>query len=257
MATVVADTATGLRRGLRVLQALDTDEAHAAGGLGVLRIAELLGQDKSLVSRTLRTLDEHGFVDRDPATRAYRLGWALLGVAARAGDAQLVAAAEPAVASLARTLGERVHLSVRRGAEVLTVLTESSSRALEAAALVGTTVPAYCTSAGYALLVDEDLEAVLAGVELAPRGPKTPRSVRQVAVRVEEARRRGYAVADGDFEAGLVAVAAPVRDARGRVVAAVNVSGPTFRLGDRVDEAGAAVDGAATRISALLAGQAH
>jgi DNA-binding IclR family transcriptional regulator len=254
---VVADTATSLRRGLRVLQALDSEEARSAGGLGVLRLAELLGQDKSQVSRTLRTLDEHGFVDRDPGTRAYRLGWTLLGVAARAGDAGLVAAAEPVIRGLARSLGERIHLSVLQGTEVLTVLSESSARALEAAALAGSSVPAYCTSAGYALLVDTDVAATLADAELVRRTPKTPRTLAGVAARVEAARERGYAVADEDFEEGLVGIAAPVRDARGQVAAAVNVSGPRFRLAQRLDETGAAVAAGAARITALLAGQAR
>src|SRR3954447_1964810 len=254
-ATVVADTATGLRRGLRVLEALDSDEARSAGGLGVLRLAELLGQDKSQVSRTLRTLDEHGFVDRDPGSRAYRLGWTLLGVAARAGDAALVAAAEPVVRSLARSLGERVHLSVLRGAEVLTVLSESSARALEAVALAGTSVPAYCTSAGYALLVDDDVPAALAGVGFTQRASKTPRSAAEVADRIELTRQRGYAVADEDFEDGLIGIAAPVRDGRGLVTAAVNVSGPAFRLSPRLDETGAIVVDAAARITAVLEGR--
>jgi IclR family KDG regulon transcriptional repressor len=252
---VVADTATGLRRGLRVLEALDSDEARSAGGLGVLRLAELLGQDKSQVSRTLRTLDEHGFVDRDPATRAYRLGWTLLGVAARAGDAALVAAAEPVVRSLARSLGERVHLSVLRGAEVLTVLSESSARALEAVATAGTSAPAYCTSAGYALLVDDDVAGALAGVEFARRASKTPRSATEVAARIELTRQRGYAVADEDFEDGLIGIAAPVRDGRGLVTAAVNVSGPTFRLSPHIEKTGAIVVDAAARITAVLAGR--
>jgi DNA-binding IclR family transcriptional regulator len=252
---VVADTATGLRRGLRVLEALDSDEARSAGGLGVLRLAELLGQDKSQVSRTLRTLDEHGFVDRDPGTRAYRLGWTLLGVAARAGDAALVAAAVPVIRGLARSLGERVHLSVLRGSEVLTVLSESSARALEAAALAGTSVPAYCTSAGYVLLVDDDVTAALAGIELVPRTWKTPRTVAEVAARVESVRRRGYAVADEDFEEGLVGIAAPVRDGRGLVAAAVNVSGPTFRLSPKLVDTGAIVADAGARITAVLAGR--
>jgi IclR family KDG regulon transcriptional repressor len=253
---VVADTATGLRRGLRVLEALDSEEARSAGGLGVLRLAELLGQDKSQVSRTLRTLDEHGFVDRNPGTRAYRLGWTLLGVAARAGDAPLVSAAEPVVRGLARSLGERVHLSVLRGTEVLTVLSESSARALEAAALAGTSVPAYCTSAGYALLVEEDVTAALAGVELVRRTARTPRTAAEVSARIEAARRRGYAVAEEDFEDGLVGIAAPVRDGRGLVAAAVNVSGPAFRLSPHLDETGAVVADAAARITAVLAGRA-
>lgn len=219
----------------------------SSGELGVLQLAERLGQDKSQISRTLRTLAEHGFVDRDPATRAYRLGAPLFALAARAADTHLLAAGEPIVRDLAEAVGERVHLSVRRGTDVLTVLSHSAERTIEAAGWVGRAVPAYCASSGYALLVDEDVYGVLADVELVRLGPKTPRTLDEVAARVAAGRRRGYAVADEDFEAGLVGVAAPVRDFRGNVVAALNVSAPKFRLD--VPTAGAAVAAAAERLS--------
>jgi DNA-binding IclR family transcriptional regulator len=244
---------TSLRRGIRVLETLGSDEA-LAGGLGVVRIAELIGQDKSQVSRTLKTLGEHGLVDRDPASRAYRLGWAVFGLAARAGDMWLLATGEPVVRDLARNVGERVHLSVLRGTEVLTVHSWSPPRAIEAAGWVGRTVPAYCTSAGYALLLDVDVAGALAGIELVRLGPNSPRSLDEVAARVAAVRTRGYAVADEDFEPGLVAVAAPVHDFRGRIAAALNVSAPKFRLDSRVDAAGEAVAEAAARLSRLLAG---
>jgi IclR family KDG regulon transcriptional repressor len=236
-------TATGLRRGLRVLEALASDEA-LAGGLGVLRIAELVEQDKSQVSRTLRTLAEHGVVDRDPETRAYRIGWSVFALAARAGDMRLVTAGEPVVRELAQSLGERVHLSVLQGAEVLTILSHATPHAIEAAGWVGRTVPAYCTSSGYALLLDADVAAVLAGVE--------PRTLARAKARIAAAHERGYAVADEDFEPGLVAVAAPVRDFRGRIAAALNVSAPKFRFDSRLEEAGAAVAHAASALSAKL-----
>ena len=55
-----------------------------------------------------------------------------------------------------------------------------------------------------------------------------------------------------EFEPGLVAAAAPVRDSGGRVVAAVNVSAPAFRFAERLDEAAAAVVAAAAELSAEL-----
>jgi DNA-binding IclR family transcriptional regulator len=248
--------ATSLQRSLLVLEALGSDEA-VCSGLGVLRLAELVRQDKSQVSRTLKALAEQGLVDRDPATRAYRLGWGVFALAARAGDTRLLTAGEPVVQELARTVGERTHLSVLRGHEVLTVLSSASSRALETAGWVGRIVPAYCTSSGYALLVDADVEAVLRGVELVQLGPRTPRSLRAVAARVASARERGFAVADEEFEPGLLAVAAPVRDFRGRVVAALNASGPTSRLDHRVEEVGEAVRAAAGELSVRLGGRAY
>jgi DNA-binding IclR family transcriptional regulator len=242
-----------LERGILVLEALASDEA-LGGGLGVMRIAELVGQDKSQVSRTLRTLAARGLVDRDPETRAYRLGWTVFAFAARAGETRLLAAAEPIARELAQELSERVHVSVLRGSEVLTILSYGAPHAIEAAGWVGRTVPTYCTSAGYALLLDADIEAILGTTELVRLGPNTPRSLAEVVARVEAARTRGYAVADEDFEPGLVAVAAPVLDFRGRIAAALNVSAPKFRLAGRIEESGSAVAHAAERLSGFLGG---
>ena len=69
---------------------------------------------------------------------------------------------------------------------------------------------------------------------------------------MDAARQRGYAVADEAFETGLLAVAAPVRDFRGGIAAALNVSAPKFRLDARLEEAGSAVAEAAASLSALI-----
>ena len=72
-------------RALQVLAALGEDGA-ARDGLGVVRLAERVGADKSQLSRTLQTLDEHGFVQRDPDTLAYRLGWRVFALAVQVGE---------------------------------------------------------------------------------------------------------------------------------------------------------------------------
>jgi IclR family KDG regulon transcriptional repressor len=252
---MIADTATSQRRGIAILAALHSDEALAAGGLGVLRLSELVGQDKSQVSRTLKTLAEYGLVDRDTNTRAYRLGWTLFGLASRAGDTRLLAAGEPLVKELVQKLGERAHLTVLQGSEVLTVLSDSPPHSIQATGWIGLTVPAYCASSGQALLLDyslAELRALLGKRNFVQLGPNTPRTVGDLHARIEQARRRGYAVVDEEFEPGLVAVAAAVRDFRGRIVAALNVSAPKFRLGGQLDEAGETVAAAAATLSGLL-----
>jgi len=221
----------------------------------VLRIAEETGQDKSQISRTLKALAEAGLVDRDPDTLAYRLGWGLYALAARAGDGRLLSAGALQVQALVRVVGERSHLTVLQGAEVLTVLSESPPHAVQATGWVGRTVPAHCSSAGQALLADhtpEQLGTLLAGIRLGHAGPNAPHTVDELCARIEQARARGYALTDEEFEVGLVAAAAPVRDFRGTIVAALNVSGPKFRLAPHLDEAGRTVARAAGELSALL-----
>ncbi len=223
--------------------------------MGVTRIAEVVGREKSQVSRSLKVLAQYGLVDRDPETLEYRLGWRLFTMAGRAGDAKLLAAAVPVLKGLVRELDETVHLSLLQGAEVMTILSESPNRAVQASGWIGRTVPAYCTSSGRALLFDHelsDLLELLGDVRFDRPGPNTPSGIEELAHRIAAARRRGFAVVDEEFELGLVAAGAPVRDFRGAIIAAVNVSGPKFRFADRLDAAGRAVKAAADRTSVAL-----
>jgi IclR family KDG regulon transcriptional repressor len=252
---VVGVREVNLRKELAILIVLGREEAVENGGLGVVRIAELIGREKSQVSRTLKTLAESGFVDRDQSTRHYRLGWRFFALAARAGEQRLLSVTPPLLERLVKNLGETAHLSVLQGTEVLTVLSKSPSHAVKADGWAGRTVPIYCTSSGRALLFDHDrdaLFALLSGVEFRKLGPNTARSVEQLYKRVEAARARGYALVDEEFEFGLIGAAAPVRDFKGQLVAALNISAPKFRLGGRLEAAGEEVKGTADELSALL-----
>src|ERR1700760_1959572 len=85
---------TSIRRGVEVLLSLATDEALAGSGLGVTRISELLGREKSQVSRALKALSEYGLVERDKDA-GYRLGWRLYALAQLAGERRLLETATP------------------------------------------------------------------------------------------------------------------------------------------------------------------
>ena len=252
---VVGVREANLRRELAILTVLGGDEAVESGGLGVVRVAELIGREKSQVSRTLKTLAESGFVDRDAATLRYRLGWRFFALAARAGEQRLLSVAPALLERLVKGLGETAHLSVLQGTEVLTVLSKSPPHAVKADGWAGRTVPIYCTSAGRALLFDHDREALfglLSGVELRELRPGTVRNVEELHESLVAARAQGYALVDEEFELGLVGAAAPVRDFGGHIVAALNVSAPKFRLGERLEDAGREVKRTAEELSALL-----
>jgi IclR family KDG regulon transcriptional repressor len=140
------------------------------------------------------------------------------------------------------------------------VLSEASPSVVRAIEWSGRAVPAHCTSAGRALLLDHapaSLRALLGEAELGGAGPRAPRDVDELARRIATARRRGYATVDDEFEPGLVGAAAPVRDFRGRIVAALNVSAPKFRLGRRLDAAGREIRAAADDLSARLGWNAN
>lgn len=228
-----------LGRGLDALLALSEPDA-VRDGLGVSQLAGLLGVDKSQMSRTLATLDERGFVVRDAETLAYRLGWRVFSLAALSGDGPLIAAARPVLLSLVTTFGESAHLSVRQGDQVLTIATESPAAAIHAPGRVGGLTPLATTSAGRVLataLSDDELEQ--AGLD-------------RHADRIAAARDDGFAIVREEFEPGLVSVAAPIRDAAGRVIAAINVSAPGFRFDDRLEAAAPAVMAAAATVGSSI-----
>lgn len=246
---------TTLRRGMSLLFMLGSDESLERGGLGVVRIAELAGMEKSQVSRTLKTLETCGLLSRDPATLLYRLSWQLFTLAARAGDHHLVEAAPQILDHLVVTLQESAFVSVLRGSEVLTVAAKNGDRIIGASVTVGQATPAYCSSSGRALLMDHtpaQMTALFKNVEFHSLASRTPKNVKEMIARVQAASIDGVAIADEESEPSLIGIAAPIRDARNRIVAAINVSGPSFRLAPITAAAVNEVAQSATKLSSML-----
>ncbi|WP_284749007.1 IclR family transcriptional regulator [Amycolatopsis sp. RTGN1] len=240
----------GLRRDLDLLEALASPEAQRAGELGVVRLAQLTGREKSQVSRALKALAEEGVVERDPDTLGYRLGRRLFSLVARTAEDRLVRAAEPVMRDLSAELEETNHLCVLRDQDVLTLLSVSG-HSFRVHGWEGRGVPAHCTSAGRVLLLDaspDDLYVRFSPHHALSEGHALP----ELWAKIQQARRDGYARVREEFEEGLVGVSAPIRDFRGRVAAALNVSAPAGRLGDRLDAAGRVTAEAAARVSAQL-----
>ncbi len=253
-----SNTATTLRRGIQLLEHLSLGTSSTGQGVGASELARAVGVDRSLAFRTLQVLEELDLVERDPASRGFRPGWRLFALAAGAAGDRLRALAPEILERLSRETGESAYLSVRQGDRVLTVTSTASSRVVQAVNWTGTTSPITCTSAGRALLLDHDaseLESLLGKGPYPTPTAHGPANLEELVARLEEARGAGIVVADGEFEPGLVGLAAPVRDFRGGVVAAVNLSGPDYRLRERLDELADLLLLETSRLSALL-GQA-
>ena len=269
---------SGLARDLEILEVLAGPQSLREGGLGVLRIAELLARDKATVSRALATLADAGVLDRDPDSRTYHLGSRLYALAARTRDAALVQRAQPLLRHAVQSLRETTHLCVLRGGNVLTLVSELSPREVATAGWAGTTTAAWRTPSGKVLISDWDRASVDSWYTVHrddealvnPRGSRSgaefsvlvePRPdnvvVRDLAslhAELDRIRRRGYATSDEELEHGVVAASAPVRDATGSVVAALNVSAPKSRVGQRLEELGAYVARFSAALSTELGG---
>lgn len=252
------DSSSSVQRSLAILELLGSPSS--GGALGVVEIARALGRDKSQVSRALRLLADAGFVDREPHTRRYRIGTRLFALAAAAVDRRLRDESERMVQRMAILLGERIEVAVRSGTRALTIASCAPDNALQAVGWVGRMFPLYCSAAGRCLLFDLPAEDVarfltqlgLDGQSAQEGGPGAPRSLDEVLRRIDADRTRGWSVAEEETDRGLLAVAAPVRDASGRIVAAVNASGPDSRLRERLDDAARELLGAAGQLSGAL-----
>ncbi|WP_440708045.1 IclR family transcriptional regulator [Herbiconiux sp. YIM B11900] len=265
----------GLKRDLEILELLGSPESEQNGGLGVVRLAELVDRDKGQVSRTLATLADAGLVARDPQTLSYRLGYQLYALAARTLESRLVRESAPFLRRVVTATHETAHLCVLRGDNVLTLSSQLSEYAFRGIAWEGVSVAAWRTSAGRVLVSDwddADLEGwyevhghdrtVVGPVSpvlqdaggLAPSAEGRPLIVDYASLldEVHRIRARGFATVDEEFEMGVVGASAPVYDFRGRIVAAINLSAPKTRIGRHLDQVGALVAEAAAGLSRHL-----
>jgi DNA-binding IclR family transcriptional regulator len=221
-------------------------------------IARVVGRERSQVSRMLKSLAAAGLVEQNPETRAYRLGWQLFVLAARAGDQRLVGPGTAILRAVVTETGETALLSVLSGNRSFTVLSQRPDRNVQAGGWVGRTSPLHAAASGRALLLDLPDDAVrdlaAADIGAANLGPRAPTSLPQVLEKLARERQAGYCVALDELEGGLTSVGVPVRDSTGTIIAALNISGPTVRMADRIDALAATAETAARRLSRLITG---
>ncbi len=221
----------GLQSVNRAIRALELIAEQ--GELGVSELGRRLGVHKATASRLVSTLAARGLVERDPSSEKYRLGFGLIRLAGAAmAGLDLVRTAHPILEELADRTRETVNLGVLSGDAVVYVDQVTGMRSIVAMSWVGRRTPLHCTSNGKVLLAymdGSDLERALSQ----PLERATERSV----IDPEALRRqlgqvvaRGYAQTLEELEEGLNAVAAPIRQADGKVIAALSVSGPAFRM---------------------------
>ena len=230
-------------RALSILAAFSA----ARPDLGVSELAAELGMHKSTVSRLLAVLQARGLVRREGDRFSPGPELARLGAVAVRSLAVAQVAREP-LELLAERTGETVNLAVRQGDQALNVDQVQSAHFVGMTDWKGRGAPLHATANGKALL------AFGVGALPARLEPLTPRTIVDLAAleqQLAEVRQRGYATAVEELELGLHAVAAPVFDSAGNCVAAVSVSGPSYRLAE-LDEAGKACAATAAEISECL-----
>ena len=251
-----AVTVQSVDRALSILEAL---ARH--GEAGVTELAGELDVHKSTAFRLVSALENRGLVEQNSERGKYRLGMGILRLAG-ATTARLdpVQEARPLCKALAAETGETVNIAVLSDGAALYLDQIAGTSALQPHNWVGQRIPLHATANGKVLLsgLDDDAVSLQAGRSLRSYTPATIDTIRTLLAQIATVRTQGHAVAVDELEVGLTAVAAPLFNAHGDVIASLSVSGPTFRLtAQRVPEVVAATVDAAAEISRRLGWRAR
>lgn len=241
-----------LHRGLEVL-----DCFAGRNSWSLAELAAHLGQSKPTIFRVLHTLEQFGYLSKDPATGRHVPGLRLhaLGAAAVRHE-QLRWQALAPLQDLAESTGETVHVGILHDGVVVTVQIVDGTHAVRMHSSVGKRSPAHSSALGKVLMAylpDAEVDAVIAAhgqPRFTERTLTTPEALREALHRV---RLQGYARDEEEIEAGLSCLAAPITDHAGRPTAALAISAPASRMDPaRVAALVPQVKATALRISRML-----
>ena len=246
-----AATVQSVDRALLVLEIL-----ARLGQAGVTEIAARLDVHKSTASRLVAVLESRGYVEQVSGRGKYRLGFAIARLArASSGHLDLAKLSQDVCDGLAADLGETTNLAILDDDRIVNIVEAIGPAEITLRTWVGQSCPAHATSSGKVLLAGLDAADVRARLRQHPDSftPNTVVTIADLLRELATVRERGWASVAEELEVGLNAVAAPVYDASSQVVAALSVSGPSYRLGtDRFEEFAKQTIGAADAISRRL-----
>jgi IclR family acetate operon transcriptional repressor len=217
-----------VNRAISILQVL-----ARRGPTAVTDVATELRIHKSTVFRLLATLEARGLVDQVTNRGRYQLGYGIVQLAAGATrKLDLSVISRRICEALAETVGETVDIAIHDDKTVLTIDQVIGAAAMTTVNWVGRRTPIHATSAGKVFLahMSPDQRADCLSGMLERFTEHTITSRRSLEEQLVTVRNQGYGFTLEEYEVGLAAVAAPIRDLDGQVVAAVGISGPNFRI---------------------------
>lgn len=210
------------------------------------------------VFRQVSTLTDRQYLVQDPVRKSYRVGPRLMLLAsAILGQSDLRRVARPELEHLSDTVKETINLSVLLEHDIFYLDKVETHRSIVCNTQVGSRAPAYATASGKIMLCwqrDSDVEEYCQWMARKAR-PLTDSTITdpdRFRAELVQARTQGYAMDDGEIEVGLICVAAPIYDMNHKVVAAVSVSGPNYRMREDQEVMIREVRQAAENISRLL-----
>ena len=207
--------------------------AAAGGPTSLTAVVESTGKPKGTVHRMLATLVNTGFLVQEPGSSHYSLTLKLWRLGAGAvGRLDVVKVARPWLERLVASTDETVHMSVLDVSGGIVYISKvESPRSIRVQTQVGQLSPAWCTATGRSILAfnPRDAERVLAE-PLEPRTVRTVTDPKRIRAVLREIAAAGYAVTRSENHPEMGGIAAPVRDHAGKVIAAIGIGVPAFRM---------------------------
>ncbi|MFQ5850357.1 MAG: IclR family transcriptional regulator [Candidatus Binatia bacterium] len=221
-----------LGKAMKVIEAV---AAHQP--VEVRRLAELLSMPLPTVYRFISSLEENGYVERLSGNAKYQLGLAFVRLGAIAlRPFRLSDFVHPVLKDVAMRTGESVSFQIRRGTDAICLDYVESDHSIRLSMRVGQLTPLYAGSGPKVLLAHADegeRERIIRECMLKRIGPKTIRSKQRLRQRLNSIAQRGYDISQEELTENARGVAVPVFDSSSKVIAALTVSGPKYRMGRR------------------------
>jgi len=202
--------------------------------MNMTEISEKLGLYPSTIHRILDTLKHWGYVDQDPNTQKYQLGLKLLELGmAKFHQMDLVRESTPYLKELVNQCNETVHLGVLEEGEVLYLAKEESSQTIRMCSYVGKRAPLHSTALGKVLLADlseEERRKILEQKGLPRITEKTITDKEELEKELNRIKKQGFALDRRENEKDVCCIAAPIKNYQGKVIAAISISSPAYRV---------------------------
>lgn len=215
-----------VEKALDILETLTEESRHAT----LPYLAEKLDLSRNKTFRLLATLESKGLVERDEASGIYRLGISSVELGQRLlHGTSLIRHAHPVMEKLARKHDEAVYIAVLKGEEVLFLDMVDCEQPIKTAPLIGKRFPFFTNAAGKAIKALESADLLEKFLKRRSRDNGCPDPA-ALQFELKAARERCFAVDLDGLGDGIVSVAVAVRDYAGKVVGALTMIGPSFRM---------------------------
>lgn len=202
--------------------------------LGITELSKKFKVSKSTIHRLVTSMQKHGFLEQDPVSQKYRLGYNILRLSEIIlGNINIRNLALPSMQKLREQTKETVGLNIISYKSRVCIEKAESFQDLRRFLVIGRPLPLYAGAAGKILLAYQDekfIQKVLQEAELKPFTENTVTDPQQIMEELASIKEKGYCITSGERVIGVISIAAPIWNYNNKVVASLTISGPDFRF---------------------------